>query len=32
MSGYGYNCEMEYVTSYPATLSKPEVIGPVAAA
>ena len=30
MGKYGYEYEMEYVTSYIATLSEPEVIGPVA--
>jgi hypothetical protein len=30
MGKYGFEYEMEYVTSYIATLSEPEVIGPVA--
>lgn len=30
MPKYGYEYEMEYVTSYNATLAEPEVIGPVA--
>ena len=30
MTKYGFDYEMEYVTSYIATLSEPEVIGPVA--
>lgn len=30
MSKHGYEYELEYVTSYTATLSEPEVIGPIA--
>lgn len=29
MAGYGYNYEMDYVASYNATLTAPEIIGPV---